>query len=275
MDEYQQRITAIYGARADTYDHAPGNSDWHRHLAALLVQRAQLKQGQRVLDIATGTGLVAVGAAERVGPEGTVLGIDITASMLEQARRKVRALGLSQLRFEVANAEDLRLPEESFDHILCCAALVWMRDLPRTLAHWRTLLVPDGWIDLQTHPETALTTSLIVQQLAAAEGIDLRLHREVGTPERLHDLLKTTGFVDIDIVTEPGGYFMTLEQALILGPDFDYPTPGQYPSPLSACTNSQMNKIQQAYEDAMRAACTSQGIWLDCTSMFGRARREQ
>jgi ubiquinone/menaquinone biosynthesis C-methylase UbiE len=273
LDDYQQRLTATYGARAHNYESTSENSDWHRRTAALLVDRALLQTGQRVLDIATGTGLVAIDAAERVGPEGYVLGIDITAPMLEQARRKALASGLKQVRFELADAENLVLAKESFDHVLCCAALVWMRNIPQALAEWLTMLSRGGWIGLQTHPETALTTSRILQKLAAAEGIDLRLHREVGSPDRLYTLLDSAGFIDIDILVEPDGYYMTLEQALAWCPDINFPAPGQDPSPLRECTAIQIERLRKGYEEAIRLICTSQGIWLDCTSMFARARR--
>ena len=273
LDAYQRRVAAIYAARADTYDATPGNADWHRRIAATLVRHTPLQPGQRVLDIATGTGLVALDAAERVGTQGYVLGIDISAPMLEQARRKARRSGLGQVRFELADAENLPVPHASFDHVLCCAALVLMRDVPAALTHWRTMLAPGGWIGLQTHPDTAFVSSRVLQALAAAEGIDLRFHRELGTPQRLCALLESAGFVDIDILLEPYGHFLTLEQALALSPDFDFLAPGQDPPPLRACTAAQMERLRAAYAEAMRAACTPQGIWDDGSSMFARARR--
>lgn len=273
LDDYQQRLASIYGARARNYDTTPDNADWHRRTAALLVQRAKLQPGQRVLDIATGTGLVALDAAARIGPQGHVLGIDITASMLEQARIKARALGLGQIRFEFADAENLQLSDASFDHVLCCAALVLMRDVPNALERWRRMLTPGGWIGLQTNPETAFVTSSVLQKLAADEGIDLRLQRELGTPERLKALLAASGFIDIDILTEADGHFLTLEQALEMGPKFDFCAPGQHPPPLSSCTTEQMQRMKDVYAEAMCAVCTPQGIWNDCTSLFARARR--
>ncbi|MGA7180406.1 MAG: methyltransferase domain-containing protein [Thiobacillaceae bacterium] len=107
LDDYQQRVAAIHVARAHDYDSTPGNTDWHRRIAALLVQRAPLRPGRRVLDIATGTGPVASNAAARAGPQGEVLGIGITACMLEQVRAKARASRLGQVRVELADAENL------------------------------------------------------------------------------------------------------------------------------------------------------------------------
>ena len=123
------------------------------------------------------------------------------------------------------------------------------------------------------NPDTAFVTSRVVQQLAATMGIHLRLSQEVGTPERLYSLLDAAGFVDIEIHVEPDGHFLTMEQALAAGPDYEFPAPGQYPPPLRACTSMQMASLREAYEQSMRAACTPQGIWNDCTSLLARARR--
>ncbi|WP_158540789.1 class I SAM-dependent methyltransferase [Thiomonas sp. X19] len=272
LDAYQQQVAGAYAARAAGYDSAPGNADWHRRMAAQLVQRAPIQAGQSVLDIATGTGLVALDVAARVGAAGRVLGIDIAAPMLQQAQRKAAGQGLAQVSFEPRDAEATGLPPASFDHVLCCAALVLMRDIAQVLAHWRSLLRPGGWIGLQTHPETAFVSSRALQGLAAEQGIDLRLHREVGTPARLRALLQGAGFADIDIHTEPDGYWLSLEQALSFGPDSHFPAPGQYPPPLAACTPAQLQALREGYAAAMQAACTPQGIWNDCTSLFARAR---
>ena len=61
----------------------------------------------------------AIAAAQIVGPSGRVIGVDISALMLEQARSKVEALGLSNVSFQLADAEALNYPANSFDQILC------------------------------------------------------------------------------------------------------------------------------------------------------------
>src|SRR3569623_1590203 len=96
----------------------------------------------------------------------------------------MHAKGIGHVQFDLADAEHLDLPESAFDHVLCCASLVWMRDVCAVLTRWRTLLAPGGRIGLQTHVENANNTSRILQRLAAVEGNDLRFHRYVGTPDR-------------------------------------------------------------------------------------------
>src|SRR5262245_63500718 len=92
-DDHTGRLIADFNAMAATYDTLR-----HAQVCAhRLVDLMALAPGAQVLDIATGTGWAAVAAAQRVGPTGTVVGIDISPEMLEQARQKVAAAGLTNI----------------------------------------------------------------------------------------------------------------------------------------------------------------------------------
>ncbi len=78
LDEYKQQIANLYSDRGATYD----NGAWHPRIAHRLVEYADIRSGQKVLDIATGTGMVAIEAAQLVGTQGHVIGIDIASGMI-------------------------------------------------------------------------------------------------------------------------------------------------------------------------------------------------
>jgi ubiquinone/menaquinone biosynthesis C-methylase UbiE len=90
LDKYKQEIADLYTRRSQTYD----NSHWHLQIAQRLVEYGRVSRGQQVLDIATGTGHVAIAAAQIVGAEGLVIGVDISARMLDVARNKAQELNL-------------------------------------------------------------------------------------------------------------------------------------------------------------------------------------
>ena len=140
LDEYKQQVADLYSHRSSNYD----DGDWHPRIAHRLVEYAQLSQGQQILDIAIGTGMVAIEAAQIVGNEGQVIGIDISTGMLEQARRKVELLGLCNIEFRLADAEALDFPLNTFDCIFCSSALIWMSDLLGVLQLWHQFLKPGG-----------------------------------------------------------------------------------------------------------------------------------
>ncbi|KAF9631164.1 putative protein-l-isoaspartate(d-aspartate) o-methyltransferase protein [Lasiodiplodia theobromae] len=76
----------LYDARAASYD-----DSWHPQFAQAFMDRLQLEPGAKVLDLACGTGLLTFLAAERVGPTGSVTGVDVSGGMLAQARRKLES----------------------------------------------------------------------------------------------------------------------------------------------------------------------------------------
>ena len=65
LNDYKQQVADLYSDRSSNYD----NGDWHLRIAQRIVDRAQLKSGQQILDLATGTGIVAIEAAQIVGTE--------------------------------------------------------------------------------------------------------------------------------------------------------------------------------------------------------------
>src|SRR5437867_1039607 len=102
-DAPPNRVVAEFNAMADTCD--------TRHLLRIsahrLVDRMTLLVGAQVLDMATGTGWAALAAAQRVGPTGTVVGIDLAPALLERARQKAAAAGLTQVAFQTGDAARL------------------------------------------------------------------------------------------------------------------------------------------------------------------------
>jgi ubiquinone/menaquinone biosynthesis C-methylase UbiE len=111
---------------------------------AELLRCAALQPGERVLDVACGTGLVSLRAAEAVGPAGAVLGTDISASMVDAARGQAARQGLPGLRFERMDAESMSVDEAPFDVALCALGLMYMPSPGRALREMRRLLRPGG-----------------------------------------------------------------------------------------------------------------------------------
>ncbi len=107
------QVRKYYAWRASNYDAGAGHEVEH-HTEAL--QLAQVQQGQRVLDVACGTGRGTVGLAQAVGAMGTVDALDLSEAMIDQARRKIEDLGLGdRVRFKQGNARELPYPDGTFD----------------------------------------------------------------------------------------------------------------------------------------------------------------
>jgi ubiquinone/menaquinone biosynthesis C-methylase UbiE len=108
-----------------------------------LVAAAQLRAGERVLDVACGTGIVARLAAERVAPNGTVSALDVNEGMLNVARSVTRSTAVPIHWYETP-AESIPLPDDSFDVVLCQLGLMFMEDRGAAAREMRRVAAPGG-----------------------------------------------------------------------------------------------------------------------------------
>eukprot|EP00198_Chlamydomonas_reinhardtii_P005102 XP_001694438.1 predicted protein [Chlamydomonas reinhardtii] len=116
-----------------------------------MLSHAQLRRGQRVLDLATGTGLFAVAAGRVVGSApGSVLSLDISPGMVDLARRNVKTSGLRNIEVRQADVESTDLPPAAYDLITASAALPYMYCPGAALARWRRWLRPNGRLVMNT-----------------------------------------------------------------------------------------------------------------------------
>jgi len=127
LTTYQQRISNFYTARTD-YD-----NDFTRDRALHHLDYAEPELGQHILDVATGTGFVAIAAAEIVGENGSVVGIDITQSYLEKAQEKITAAGLTNVQLIEIDEAEFNPEPEQFDRIYCSSSIVLFPDIPASL----------------------------------------------------------------------------------------------------------------------------------------------
>jgi ubiquinone/menaquinone biosynthesis C-methylase UbiE len=129
------RATAVY------------ESLWQDQLApahGALIEAAALSAGERVLDVACGTGLATFAAARRVGPHGWVLGTDISGSMVDAARARALQDGVDNVEFVRKDAEDLGLADASFHAVLCALGLMYVPDPDIAMREIRRVLRPGG-----------------------------------------------------------------------------------------------------------------------------------
>jgi enediyne biosynthesis protein CalE5 len=120
---------------------------WQRatqNISERLVELAELKSGQRVLDIATGLGEPAFTAARHIGPNGRVIATDFSGGMLEEARVRAEAEGIANVEFHEIDAEVLALPGGIFDAALCRWGLTEFPDVVTALRRIYQQLAPGG-----------------------------------------------------------------------------------------------------------------------------------
>lgn len=104
--------------------------------------------GETVVDVGSGAGLDAVIAARAVGPDGAVIGIDMTPDMLDRGRRSASMLGLDNLEFREGRAEKLPIPDESVDLVISNGVLNLVPDKQKAYSEINRVLKPGGRIQI-------------------------------------------------------------------------------------------------------------------------------
>jgi len=112
---------------------------------------ASLASGERVLDLACGTGVVTVNAARSVAAHGAVLGTDLSGQMIEVAKQRALEQQLSNVSFQRMDAEALDLPDASFDVVLCAQVLEHVDDPVQALRELARVTRSGGRVLLSTH----------------------------------------------------------------------------------------------------------------------------
>ena len=194
----QQRVQRYGWDRAASYY----EQSWSRQLAPaqdLLMKLAALQPGKRVLDIACGTGLVTFRAADAIGPNGEVIGTDISEAMVDACRAAAAERGIANATFERMEAEQMSLPDASFDVVLCALGMMYVTDFAGSIREMFRVTKPGG------------------RAISAVWGkrdrcgwaeifpiVERRVHSDVcpmffqlGTGEMQANLFEAAGFVDV------------------------------------------------------------------------------
>jgi ubiquinone/menaquinone biosynthesis C-methylase UbiE len=174
-----------------------------------LVDMAEIKQGDRVLDLATGIGEPAVTAAKRVRPNGKVVATDISPQMIAIAESRAKSLGLDGvMEFRVTDAEKLDFPNSSFDSVLSRWGLMFLPDLPMALGTIRKLIKPRGsfaaavWSIPAKVPMLDLAFSTVRKEInAPAPPAGTPGPFALANPEALKQSFVQAGFQDVRVQT--------------------------------------------------------------------------
>ncbi len=141
--DFQRRIQRYGWDKAVPYY----ESAWQRALRPAqqrLVEVADVKTGERVLDVAAGTGLVTRPVAEQVGENGRVLAVDLSNQMVETLRAIIQRNGHGQVDAQQMDAENLDVPDEAFDVVLCSLGLMYVPEPRKAIQEMHRVLVPGG-----------------------------------------------------------------------------------------------------------------------------------
>ncbi|AFY37396.1 Methyltransferase type 11 [[Leptolyngbya] sp. PCC 7376] len=203
--ELTEEIQSIFNTAADTFDH-PTLSFWNR-FGQNTVDNLALKEGDRVLDVCSGSGASAMPAAEKVGSTGKVISVDLANSLLDLARQKATQQGLDNIEFRCGDFTELGYPDNHFDAIICVFGIFFVDDMQAALRELLRMLRPGGklvitsWGNNVFEPGNSLFKQTVraVNQNFFAKPLPWE---SIKTPQSLEKLLLSADATQIEIISE-------------------------------------------------------------------------
>jgi ubiquinone/menaquinone biosynthesis C-methylase UbiE len=148
LKQAKQKAAATYDAAADHFDDEPLGF-WDR-VGRRTINGLGLPMGAKVLDVGCGTGASALPAADAVGKNGSVLGVDLASRLLERARAKALAAGLENVEFRVGDMTALGHPDGSFDAVVSVFSVFFVPDMEGLVRELWRMVRPGGKLALTT-----------------------------------------------------------------------------------------------------------------------------
>jgi ubiquinone/menaquinone biosynthesis C-methylase UbiE len=261
---------SIYAGASEGYDELFARAT--QLFIPALLRAAHIASGHRVLDVATGTGAAARAATDLVGSSGSVIGGDISPSMLEAARRNLKGL---PVKLEVLDGQALPYPEGRFDAVICQLGLMFFTDPARGLSEFYRVLRKGGWtaVSVATTPERSLFARIgaVIARHVPDRAEKLNRFFAIPDEERLRSLISGAGFRSVDVQAESraiefasfAAYFSGIEKgATLSGQEFV-----QLPPDLR-------RRIRDEVREGLGIADDDQRLVIDMEVLIGSGRRQ-
>ena len=191
LREHVRKTAQHFDGQASRYDQSHTVRRFQSRALMCTLSCINLRPGMRVLDLGCGTGSGTLEIARRVGPSGTVLGLDASPRMIAEAERKSGSLGSGSVSFVVRPAEDLNR-EQAFDVAICTNAFHHFLDKASVFRRVLHALRPGGTFLI----EDICNNSWKMRALDWVGRVGERAHVGSARSSDLQQLLESEGFVD-------------------------------------------------------------------------------
>ncbi len=241
-----------------------------------LVDTVDVREGDRVLDVACGTGIVARRAASRAGPSGSVVGLDVNDGMLAVAK-ETTADSPSSIDWRRGDAADLPFADGDFDVVCCQQALQFFDDPTAAVGELRRVLAPAGrvalsvWRPLEYHPAYVVLAEALERHIGDEAGTMMRAPFPEWDAEDLRTLVQDGGFDDVSVTVEIGSVRYPSVEEFVRREAASSPLA----QPIAAVERATRDELVRDVEDALRSYSDDAGIVSPMESYVATATRSQ
>lgn len=228
------------------------------------------RPGNRVLDIATGTGMVASAMAQAILPEGRVQAIDLSTAMLDKAFENFNKLGLHNIDLHEMDAEKLDFKSNYFDHITCGFGIFFLPDMLASLKEWLRVLKPNGRLLFTSFEKSSFgeLMNLFIRQIAEFDVVIDTDKERLTSLANCENYLLQAGYSDIQIHSEQLGYHLAGENdwwEIVMNSGLR-----GFVSQLDAM---QFARFRAKHITEIAKLKTDKGIWLDIHVIFSTGKK--
>jgi ubiquinone/menaquinone biosynthesis C-methylase UbiE len=224
-----------------------------------LLELLRPSPGDKLLDVGTGAGVVALRAGAWVGPEGQVTGSDVAMALVSLAREAAAEQGIAGVTFCQMDAEQLDFPDASFDAVTCAFSLFQFPDMSRALAEMWRVLKPGGRLGLSNWgPGYFSPVASLQRDLFREFGLRALLTNPIAfRPDALQALLREAAFTGVELVEETDEvWFQSPEQVWAFNLDMG-PFPVMLQQQLSV---GQRRELERRFTMMLKDLMTDRGI---------------
>jgi len=265
----KQNIISVFDRVASGYDNP--SQRFFPFCGDRLISKLKPAPGSKLLDIATGTGAVALPAAQAILPTGHVQAIDLSEVMLDKAFHNLQRAGLNNIDFHIMDGEKLDFKRDYFDYITCSFGLFFFDDVLAGLKEWHRVLKPAATIMLTSFSPNAFhPLADIFRQNMQDYGIEIpeTSWQRLKTPDECQSLLEQAGFSDINIEVEQMGYHLNG-----INDWWELVTHTAFRGLVDQLESAQRAEFQIKHQNNINELVTEKGIWLDIETIFTSGKK--
>jgi len=257
-------------AVAETFDTVAADYDCHAlrffgNAAQRMVEQLALRGDERVLDVACGTGQLAIRLAEAV-PDGSVLGVDLSAGMLQQAHRRAAAQSVVNIDFQHADVDELSLEKNTFDAISSSFGLFFFPDIHASVRRLSSGLKANGRLIFSSFSSDAfapMSEMLVTELKKYAIEAPTASWRRLDSEASHRELLQSTGFTHLKTELHPCGYYLESVDAW-----WDVLWNAGYRGLLMQLSETDLATFRTEHLAQVAELMDERGLWLDIDVLF-------
>jgi ubiquinone/menaquinone biosynthesis C-methylase UbiE len=265
-NEYKKNIEDVFDKASSGYDNF--ELKFFNNSAKHLVDFINLNESDKLIDVATGTGHVALKAAT-VLSQGRVTAIDLSSKMLEQAKSKMLELNYNNIDFKKCDMESIELKKNYYNAASCAFGLFFLKDMEKGLKSIINVIKPGGVLALSSFTESFFEP-LRSKFLALIKQYGVELHppswERLDSKEKLSKILRKAKCKNIAITKKQLGYYVKdssgwWNMLWSLG----------YRDLLEKLSELDLVKFKQEHLQEVDKHMTEKGIWLNIEVLYSKA----